>query len=167
MEIETSPDKGVDVSTQSTARAAIVSYVKTIGIVNNSPVGRGFANPCDLKVSKDGLIFVLNRGAPVFSRIGVCNMDDDYLFEFASHGDGDGQFRLAVGIALDSKQERVFVTDEYNHRVSIYDAATGEFQDKWGTHGGGNSELDGPSGIEIDSERIKDQNNSPLPEGPD
>ncbi|MCI0439904.1 MAG: NHL repeat-containing protein [Chloroflexi bacterium] len=149
-------------TTRSATRTKIVSYVKTIGIVNNAPVGRGFANPWDLKVSRDGRIFVLNRGAPVFSRVGVCNLNEDYLYEFGSHGDGDGQFRLPAGIALDSKQERVFVTDEHNHRVSIFDAAKGEFLGKWGTHGSDGGELNGPAGIAMDSDDnvyIADQNN--------
>ncbi|MGH2542026.1 MAG: 6-bladed beta-propeller, partial [Ardenticatenaceae bacterium] len=150
-------------TTQSATGTKIVSYLKTIGIVNNAPVGRGFANPYDLKVSGDGRIFVLNRGAPVFSRVGVCNLNEDYLYEFASHGDGDGQFRLPAGIALDSKHERVFVTDEYNHRVSIFDAARGDFLSKWGAHGSESGELDGPAGIALDADDnayIVDQHNN-------
>ncbi len=149
-------------TTRSATRTKIVSYLKTIGIVNNAPVGRGFANPCDLKVSKDGRIFVLNRGAPVFSRVGVCNLNEDYLYEFGSHGDGDGQFRLPAGIALDSKRERLFVTDEHNHRVSVFDAGKGEFLGKWGTHGSEGGEMDGPAGIAMDSDDnvyVVDQNN--------
>ena len=57
--------------TTSAAQTLKLEYVKTIGIVNNAPVGRGFANPVDLAVRADGRIFVLNRGAPVFTRIGV------------------------------------------------------------------------------------------------
>ena len=76
--------------TTSAAAKLKLEYVKTIGIVNNAPVGRGFANPVDLAIHADGRIFVLNRGAPVFTRIGVINMDEDYLYEFSSHGDGAG-----------------------------------------------------------------------------
>ena len=37
-----------------------VTYDKTIGIVNNNPLGRGFAHPIDM-ASKNGELFVLNN----------------------------------------------------------------------------------------------------------
>ena len=147
--------------TTTTAKTLTLEYIKTIGIVNNAPVGRGFANPVDLEVHRDGRIFVLNRGAPVFTRVGVVTMDDDYLFEFSSHGDKEGQLRLAAGIAIDSA-DNVYVTDEYHHRVSVFSAENGEFVKAWGARGNGEGELDGPSGIAIDGEDnlyITDQNN--------
>jgi DNA-binding beta-propeller fold protein YncE len=149
-----------ELTTRSATRTLKLEYLKTIGIVNNAPVGRGFANPVDLAASSDGRIYVLNRGAPSFARVGVCNLDEDYLYEFGSHGDGDGQFRLATGIALDS-QVRVYVTDEFHHRISVFDA-DGKFLSKWGEYGGGDGQMDGPSGIDIDAQDnvyVVDQNN--------
>ena len=148
--------------TTTAEKTLTLDYVKTIGIVNNAPVGRGFANPIDLALHADGRIFVLNRGAPVFTRIGVTNMDDDYLYEFSSHGDGEGQLRLAAGIALNNDGSVVYVTDEYNHRVSKFDADSGDFVSAWGTRGSDDGELNGPSGIVVDGEDnfyITDQNN--------
>ena len=72
-------------TTQSVHKAISLSYLKTIGIVNNQPIGRGFANPVDVAFHPDGRIYVLNRGAPTFARIGVINMDEDYLFEFGKN----------------------------------------------------------------------------------
>ena len=114
------------------------------------------------RYAPDGRIFVLNRGAPVFTRIGVINMDEDYLYEFSSHGDGEGQLRLAAGIALSNDGSQVYVTDEYNHRVSIFDSDSGDFVRAWGTHGSDAGEFDGPSGIAVDADDnlyITDQNN--------
>ncbi len=148
--------------TTSAAKTLKIEYLKTIGIVNNAPVGRGFANPVDLAVHADGRIFVLNRGAPVFTRIGVTNMDDDYLYEFSSHGDDEGKLRLAAGIALSNDGSKVYVSDEYNHRISIFDSDSGDFVKAWGTHGREPGEFDGPSGIAVDAEDnlyITDQNN--------
>ena len=131
-----------------------LNYLKTIGIVNNGYNGRGFANPYDVAVSRDGRIYVLNRCDPARAsaiRIGVCNLDEDYLFEFGNgYGDGDGQFRLPVAMALDS-QDRLYVTDEYNQRVTIFDA-DGEFVGKWGAYGHAAGQFDGPSGIAIDAD---------------
>jgi DNA-binding beta-propeller fold protein YncE len=141
-----------------------MDYVKTIGIVNNGYNGRGFANPYDVAVSKDGRILVLNRCDPARQsaiRVGICNMDEEYLGEFGyGFGDGDGQFRWPVAMVFDSN-ENLYVTDEYNHRVTVFDIE-GKFLNKWGTQGSGNGELDGPAGIAIDSDGnvyVVDQNN--------
>ena len=146
--------------TTSTQKLSL-EYVKTIGIVNNQPTGRGFANPVDLAVSGDGRILVLNRGAPIFTRVGVCNWDEEYLYEIGSLGDGDGQFRLPTALATDS-QERVYIADENNHRISIFDIS-GKFLGGWGDHGSSDGQMDGPSGIAFDADDnlyVVDQNNN-------
>ena len=136
-------------TTQTQSSTIAVDYVKTIGIVNNGLNGRGFANPYDLAVSGDGRIFVLNRCDPARAtgiRIGVCNLDEDYLFEFGDGaGSGDTQFRWPVALTFDS-QEHLYVTDEQNQRVTVFDS-DGQFLRKWGTPGRGDGEFNGPAGI--------------------
>ena len=141
-----------------------LDYVKTIGIVNNGYSGRGFANPCDMATSRDGRIFVLNRCDPARAtaiRVGICNMDDEYLGEFGNgYGKEDGQFVWPVAMAFDS-QDRLYITDEYNHRVTVFDSQ-GTFLAKWGEPGHGDGELDGPAGIAVDAEDnvyVADTNN--------
>lgn len=137
--------------TQSaTSKPFTLSYVKTIGLVTNQPVGRGFANPYDIATTKDERIYVLNRGAGGICRVGIVNLEEDYLGELGSFGDKDGQFKLPVSIALDS-QGQVHVTDEYHHRVSVFDSS-GKFLRKWGNYGTGLGQLNGPAGITIDSQ---------------
>ena len=148
-------------TSQSAVKPITLEYVKTIGLTSNQPRGRGFIHPVGLVVSSDGRIFVLNRGALVWCRVAVCNLDEDYLYEFGSYGDGDGQFRWATAIAMDS-QECVYVGDEYLHRISVFDSS-GKFLDKWGEHGAGDGELDGPSGLVFDAEDnvyVVDQHNN-------
>jgi DNA-binding beta-propeller fold protein YncE len=142
-----------------------LKYVKTIGIVNNGYNGRGFANPYDVAVSQDGRIFVLNRCDPARAaaiRVGICTLDEAYLGEFGyGFGAGDGQFAWPVAMAFDS-QERLYITDEHNHRISMFDTS-GTFIGKWGIFGGGAGELSGPAGIAIDAEDyvyIVDQHNA-------
>ena len=139
-----------------------LQYVKTFGGISGQAYGRGFADPVDVAFAGDGRILVLNRGPMVtgVSRVGVYNWNEDYLYEFGSEGEGDGQFRLATVITLDSR-ERVYVADEYNHRISIFDLA-GAFLGKWGECGDGNGQFDGPSGLAFDAEDnvyITDQHN--------
>ena len=152
-------------STHASAKTIEINYVKTIGIVNNGQNGRGFSTPSDLAVADDGRIFVLNRcdpGRAAGIRVGICNLDEDYLGEFGyGYGAGDGQLIWPVCIAFDSKQ-RLFVTDEYNNRVSIYDSS-GKFLGKWGEAGAGEGQVNGPAGIAFDSQNnvfIADQHNN-------
>ena len=142
----------------------VLEYVKTIGIVTAAFSGRGFANPYDAAIGDDGRIFVLNRCDPARApamRVGICNLEEEYLGEFGKGaGSGDGQFGWPVALALDS-QGRTFVTDELNHRVTVFDA-TGNFEAKWGVRGSGDGEIDGPAGIAVDGQDnvyLVDQNN--------
>lgn len=138
-------------TTQTQPASLALDYVKTIGIVNNGLNGRGFANPYDLQVTADGRIFVLNRADPARAagiRIGICNLAEDYLGEFyGSAGQGDGNLVWPVAMAFDAA-ERLYVTDEYNHRITVFDGQ-GNFLHKWGTPGAGPGELNGPAGIAV------------------
>ena len=137
-----------------------LSYVKTIGMTSNSPTGRGFANPIDLAFTQDGRILVMNRGEYVFSRVTICDLDEEYFGEIGSDGEGDGQFRMASSIAVDSKGN-VYTADEYLHRITVFDSS-GAFAAKWGEHGSAPGQIDGPSGLAIDPDDnvyIVDQRN--------
>lgn len=151
-------------STQTAATTCALDYVKTMGLVAVQ-LGRGFVNPYDLVVSGDGRIFVLNRcdsARAALVRVGIVNFDEDYLGEFGKgYGAGDGQFILPVAMALDS-QERLYITDEHTHRISLFDLS-GNFLSKWGDVGSGEGQLNGPAGIAIDAEDhvyVVDQHNN-------
>ncbi|HBD84333.1 MAG TPA: hypothetical protein DC056_10030, partial [Dehalococcoidia bacterium] len=106
--------------------------MKTVGVMNNNPTGRGFGHPVDLTVGQDGRIFVLNRHA-LLARVGVCTLEEEYLGEFASYGHGDGQFWLPTAIAIDGR-ERIYVADEFHHNITVFDSY-GEFVGNWGDYG--------------------------------
>ena len=151
---------------ETKAETLTLNYLKTIGLCNNGENGRGFAQPYDLVISRDGKIFVLNRSDPSLTkaiRIGICNLEEEYLGEFYGngYGVGEGQFTLPVAIAFDN-DERLYITDEYNHTVSVFDKS-GNYLSRWGSYGSTQGNLDGPAGIVIDSEDyvyIVDQNNN-------
>jgi DNA-binding beta-propeller fold protein YncE len=150
-------------STRTIRRRFALEYIKTIGLTTNN-VGRGFVNPYDTAFSKDGRIFVLNHcdsARKALIRVGICNLDEEYLGEFGKgYGTGDGQFASPVAMAFDS-QERLYVTDELNHRITIFDSS-GNFLGKWGAFGVGDGELNGPAGIAIDTDDyvyVVDQHN--------
>ena len=139
-------------ATQTKVKSFALEYVKTIGIVNNGFNGRGFANPYDTAIAEDGRIFVLNRCDPARAaaiRIGICNLDEDYLGEFGyGYGEGDGQLIWPVAMAFDSG-ERLYVTDEHTNRITVF-GPSGKFLAKWGTPGNAQGELSGPAGIAVD-----------------
>ena len=147
-------------SAERVTKEFTLRYLKTIGLTSNTRTGRGFVNPFSLAFDKEGNIFVLSRGTLALtfnvSRVGVCNLDEDYLYEF-----GSGQFSSPTSIAIDS-QDRVYVADEDHHRISVFDKS-GEPLTKWGDFGSGDGQLDGPCGLALDDDDmlfVVDQNNN-------
>ena len=137
-------------SVESKAKTDFLEYVTTLGMTTME--GRGFYYPVDASINKDGRIYVVNRSLDNVPRgVRVCMLDGDseYYGNFASYGQGDGQFIWPSGAAVDS-QGRVYVCDEYLHRVTAF-TASGEFLYKWGSVGSGAGELDTPSAIAFDS----------------
>ena len=123
----------------------------TIGFYSGTGRGRGFYNPYDVAISREGTMYVLSRGAEELvevTRVTMCNLDEDFLGEFSMGGNEDGQLKWPVAIALDSKQN-VYVSDEALNRISIWDKA-GEFLGKWGIQGNGYGQFEKPSGIVFD-----------------
>ena len=140
---------GESLSNQTESKTDILRYLKTIGVMNNNPVGRGFGHPVDLAIGTEGHIFVLNRHAGM-SRVGVCTLDERYLGEFGTYGHEDGQFWLPTALTIDSRGH-VYVADEYHHNVSVFDSS-GSFLSKWGEFGSRDGQINGPSGLVVDSD---------------
>ena len=112
--------------------------------------GTGFRNAVDLALGADDVVYVVNRSRedrPDGVRVSMCTIDEHYITEFGSWGEGDGQFVWPTAIALDS-QGNVYVADELLNRISVY-TRDGEFIRKWGKAGSGNGELDKPAGLAI------------------
>lgn len=64
-------------------------------------------------------------------------------------GSGDGQFKIPIGLALDSSSN-VYVTEYLNHRIQKFNSS-GVFQFKFGTSGNGNGQFNNPKGLAVDS----------------
>lgn len=115
--------------------------------------GTGFRNQMDFALGPDETIYVVNRSFESRSdgtRINVFRLGDEkeeYITEFGSYGEGPGQFRYPMAVALD-KDTKVYVSDEYLHRITIF-TKDGEYVGHWGTHGSGDGELNGPAGLAI------------------
>src|SRR5919106_5274836 len=126
-------------------------YVKTIG--NAAAPGQiGFRNPVDVALGKGGLLYVLSHAAentPNGKRVAKCTFEKEYfLGEFGSFGDEKGQFTWPNSVAVD-RDGNVYVTDEWLHRVSVFDA-DGRFLYQWGTPGDAEGQWNRPAGITFD-----------------
>jgi DNA-binding beta-propeller fold protein YncE len=126
------------------------SYSHTIGIA--SFLGRGFMNPVDVRLDSKGLLFVLSRSNAGNKdvRISVQTLDSEYMYEFGRWGTEPGQTTQPTAIVLDG-DDRVYVSDEFMHNVSIFDRE-GKFLERWGEFGTGDGQFNRPSGIAIDSD---------------
>ena len=115
--------------------------------------GTGFRNPMDMALGPDDIIYVVNRSYESRSdgtRINVFRLGEEreeYITEFGSYGEADGQFIWPISIAVDS-EVNVYVADEWLHRINVY-KQDGEFLRSWGRHGSGDGELDRPSGLAV------------------
>ena len=72
-----------------------------------------------------------------------------YMRSWGTEGTGNGQFKAARFIALDSR-DRVYVTDSTNHRVQKF-LADGTFLKAWGGQGTNPGQFDQPMGITVDA----------------
>ena len=126
-------------------------YTHTVGRSEYS--GPGFRHPMDLAIGQEDTLYVVSRSRqdrPDGVRVTVCTIGEDYLREFGTYGEEDGQFIWPVSIALDSS-ENVYVADQWLNRISIF-SKDGDFLGKWGMAGDNDGQMDQPFGITLDGE---------------
>jgi DNA-binding beta-propeller fold protein YncE len=113
----------------------------------------GFWTPQDFVFGKNERIYVLSRGVEQLGqRVSKINFDHEFQGQFGSFGGEDGRFMWPRSIDLD-QSGRVYVSDEYLNRISVFDAE-GAFRYHFGRSGNGEGEMNGPSGIAFDSHDV-------------
>jgi DNA-binding beta-propeller fold protein YncE len=122
----------------------------------NAAAGKGFAHPSSIALAPKGVAYVVSRGTETNfgSRVSKVFVgapgEEDLLAEFGYYGTEDDKLQWPTSVALD-KQGNVYVSDEWRHRIVIFDT-DGKFQSQWGTPGSGNGELNGPTGLAFDKD---------------
>ena len=143
-------DEETMTSVQDIPEIKLLEYRMTVGMTTME--GRGFYSPTDVAIADDGRMYVANRsleGVVRGVRVTVCDIDSEYYGTFASYGNSLGQFIWPSACALDSLG-RVYVSDEYLHRISVFDRE-GAPLSNWGEHGSAEGSLDTPSGLAFDA----------------
>ena len=130
--------------------ASPLSLIDTIG--RRETAGPGFQFPCALAANdRLGRIYVVSRAQEErldAVRVTICSADEDYIAQFGSGGNNDGQFMWPSSIAID-QDDNVYLADEWLNRISIFND-DGEFLGKWGTEGSEDGQLRRPSGLAFD-----------------
>ena len=119
--------------------------------------GRELLGNVSLAIGEGDDVYCVNRSGGAFQlsyvmrlTIGTVPGDEEVAGQFGRHGEGDGEFIWPTGIDLDAEYN-VYVTDEWLHRVSIFDQ-DGTFLRHWGEPGEGDGQLNGPAGIVVDAD---------------
>ncbi len=124
---------------------AVPSYRFAFGTPGN---GNGqFGASQSLAISPTtGHVYVSDQ---TLDRIQKFDANGNYLLQWGSNGTNPGQFRFALGVAIDNAGN-VYVCDMQNSRVQKFDA-DGNFLLQWGTFGSANGQFIEPFGIAVSS----------------
>ena len=141
-------------------------YSHSVG--RGAQTGMGFSSPVAVALGQDDVLYVVNRGSESISNVPwnrtgvgqrICKVtlgsqagEEEFIGEFSKYGSADGQLIWGAGVVTDN-QGKVFVTDEWLNRVSIFDQE-GDYIRHWSAVPEGSTGVNGVAGIAID----RDQN---------
>lgn len=125
----------------------------------------GFGSPYSLTIFHENIIFVVSRGWDTkpteeihdgYKRIGKVRLDEHHFGDFAR-----AEFTWPAGITH-SKDGTIYVSDEYENVIKLFNpnktipypeySNESEAIGSWGKSGNKSGQLNGPNGIEFDSD---------------
>ena len=110
-------------------------------------------NPGGIAIAANGDLYITHFAAAARSQnkpgaddcITVHAPDGQVKLRWGKKGKGDGEFDCPGGIAL-SSDGRVYVADQTNHRVQVFDRS-GKFLFKWGEYGNATGQFGGGDAV--------------------
>ena len=117
---------------------------------SEASVARGQRGSAPTEVSTMRGVCVLPRGEVLFTDqlcLRVISTSGQLLRTIGSFGDGNGQFKLPMGVAVNS-QGVIFVSDGVNHRIQKF-LSDGKFLAKFGDQGTRNGYFQSPAGLAV------------------
>ena len=105
-------------------------------------------HPQDVTVDALGNFYVTDTGN---ARIQVFNANREFLYDWGTRGDANGEFSSNPSAIAVSSDGYVYVTDTSNHRVQQF-TSTGTFVRAWGGFGSAEGQFHTPQGIAVDDD---------------
>ncbi|HDD35711.1 MAG TPA: hypothetical protein ENF30_02805 [Candidatus Desulfofervidus auxilii] len=107
---------------------------------------KGKADICAVYIDNNGRIYLLSEG---YGRIYVYDKNEKFLFKFGQKGGSSGKLSRPRGIAVDEKNQWIFVVDYMRHTISVY-TYQGKYLFEFGGKGWGAGWFQYPNGIWVD-----------------
>ena len=104
------------------------------------------ASVISMDVAESGNLYLLSEA---MGRVYVYDRDDNFLYKFGQKGGDAGKLSRPRGVAVDERNQRVFVVDYQRHTISTY-SLTGDFLFEFGGMGQGRGWLNYPSDVCVD-----------------
>ena len=105
------------------------------------------ASICDVEIGKRGLISLLSQD---MGRIYVYDAHERFLLKFGQKGGGYGKLSRPRGMAMDSRNKRIYVIDYMRHTASAY-SENGRFLFEFGGKGWEKGWFQYPNDIAVDT----------------
>ena len=127
----------------------------------NSPEGLAFDEENDVLYVSD----TKNNRIQMISTIGSTSDNISFSDEFGNSGSSDDEFDMPTDLAISDNGENLYVVDNENNRIKIYDLTSGDncpsgteeiiedevcFDDTFGSTGSSNGKFDMPTDLAID-----------------
>ncbi|MCF6280982.1 MAG: NHL repeat-containing protein [Candidatus Polarisedimenticolaceae bacterium] len=106
-----------------------------------------FNNPLGMAMNRDGNLYVADTGN---SRVQFFSSDGQYLHHIELPHDGDGRKPDPTDVAIDDVRNKLYVVDNDNHKVLVYDLKQKRFKRYIGGMGMKGGELRWPFSIKLD-----------------
>ena len=138
------------------------TFLAAYGKEGSSKTEVQFKEPCGIAINQStGDVYVGDSGN---NRVVELSSSGALIRTFGEAGEGNGQFKEAEGVAIDSKGN-VWVTDYGNDRVQEFNEK-GEYLVQFGSKGSGNGQFSGPDAIAISGGNyyVSDNNNGRVEE---
>jgi DNA-binding beta-propeller fold protein YncE len=87
----------------------------------------GFDAPREIAIGSDKAIYVVDEGRAEIVKFAA---DGNVLATWGARGSGNGQFNPPTAVAVDAKNNKVYVADAENGRIQIFDT-NGQFVTSW------------------------------------
>jgi DNA-binding beta-propeller fold protein YncE len=113
--------------------------------LGNAPIEK--PTICDVDIGNRGHIYLLSED---MGRIYVYDPDERFLFKFGQKGGGSGKLSRPRGMAVDSRNKRIYVIDYMRHTASAY-SDDGRFLFEFGGKGWAKGWFQYPNDIAVDT----------------